>query len=313
MTAANGKVLCWGLNASGQDGDGTTTDRHTPVYVLDLEGVLNLTAGSLHTCALTGEGAVWCWGDNASGQLGDNTTTNRSVPVKVQGLPGPATSFTAGKDFTCAVVENGEVWCWGENGRGQLNDGSKTNRLTAVKSGFTQAPNQISGGINFLLGETAGAVANWEELKSVDVNSLETSMAISANRWALGGCAVTLTGLVKCWGDDLNSAGIMDANNTLSVGSGWDHGCAINSDFSVSCWGKNSFGQLGDGSNLARSTAALVKNLPVVGALAVGGHHACVLTSDGKPMCWGQNTYGQNGDNSTIDRSLPVLVKLPAQ
>jgi alpha-tubulin suppressor-like RCC1 family protein len=313
MTTADGMVVCWGHNEFGQDGDGTNIDRHVPVFVNGLKGITNLTAGSNHTCALNGKGEVWCWGENNSGQLGDNSTQNRSTPVKVQGLPGPAVFFTAGKDFTCANLDNGQIWCWGENQAGQLNDGSTVNRLTAVKTNFSQAPNQISGGINFLLGETGGTVSNWENVKPVIINQLESSIAISANRWSPGGCAVTLTGQVKCWGSDLMSAGIMDAANSLSVGSGWDHACAINSDFTVSCWGQNIYGELGDGTKLSRSTAAPVKNLPVISALAVGAHHACVLTAEGEPMCWGRNIYGQNGDNSTIDRTLPVKVRLPSK
>jgi hypothetical protein len=74
MTTSDNRVLCWGLNSSGQVGDETNVNRQTAVFVKDLDGVYNLTLGSRHSCALTSEGEVWCWGENSSGQLGNGST-----------------------------------------------------------------------------------------------------------------------------------------------------------------------------------------------------------------------------------------------
>jgi hypothetical protein len=313
MTYNNGQVVCWGLNESGQLGDGTTVDKSEAVYVKNLTGVFNLTAGSKHTCALTASGEIWCWGENSSGQLGDGSTTNSSIPVKVTGLPDQVLSITAGEEFTCAQLMNQEVWCWGKNNLGQLNDGTTTNQTSPVKSKLTAMLAQISGGQGLLLGsDVLGSVSEWVKAQAEAVKLLENSLSISANRWGETGCAVSADGSVKCWGSDLTSALVVGALPALEVGSGLDHNCSINSDQTVSCWGSNGSGQLGNGTNKDSDSATLVKNLALTRALAVGAHHTCVLSGTGyTAMCWGENTYGQLGNGTTSNSNVPVLVVLP--
>ncbi len=313
MTYSNGQVICWGLNASGQLGDGTTANKTEAVYVKDLSGVLNLTAGSKHTCALTTGGDIWCWGENSSGQLGNGSTTNSNVPVKVAGLPAKVLSITAGEEFTCAQLMNQEVWCWGKNNLGQLNDGTTTNQTSPVKSKLTAMLAQISGGQGTLLGsDVLGTVNEWVKAQAAAVKELANSLSISANRWGDTGCAVAADGSIKCWGSDLVSAAVAGAVPAIEVGAGLDHNCSINSNESVSCWGSNGSGQLGDGTNKDSSSATLVKNLELARALAVGAHHTCVLAGPANtPMCWGENTFGQLGNSSTANSNLPVLVVLP--
>jgi hypothetical protein len=102
LTSA-GRVRCWGLNDHGQLGDGTRTDRSTPVAVESLSGVASIAVGSFHTCALMSSGAVRCWGSNDAGQLGDGTTTDRSRPVAVTGF-GPAVATLAVLSRSVAVT-----------------------------------------------------------------------------------------------------------------------------------------------------------------------------------------------------------------
>ena len=85
---SDGTVWAWGDNGYGQLGDGTTTDRTTPVQVSGLSGVTAIAAGCYHTVALKSDGTVWAWGYNGYGQLGDGTTTQRTTPVQVSGLYG---------------------------------------------------------------------------------------------------------------------------------------------------------------------------------------------------------------------------------
>lgn len=127
-----GTVRCWGDNAKGQLGDGTTTARTESVLVADLSGVTALALGAEHSCALLEDGGVKCWGDNAKGQLGDGTTTAHPSPVVVTGLSGARSISSGHGAHTCAVMRDGEVRCWGTNHVGELGDGTLDNRSAPV-------------------------------------------------------------------------------------------------------------------------------------------------------------------------------------
>ena len=230
LTNAGG-VKCWGDNRSGQLGDGTMTERTTPVPVSGLSsGVAAIAAGDYHTCALTTAGAVKCWGYNYVGQLGNGTTADSPVPVAVSGLASGVAAIAAGGLHTCALTSAGGVRCWGDNRAGQLGDGTTTER---------HAPAAVSG--------LASAVA-----------------AIAA-----GGdhsCARMNTSLVKCWGQ--NGSGQLGdgttterhtpvvvsglASDVATISAGGFHTCALTSAGAVRCWGDNPYGQLGDGTKTSR-------------------------------------------------------------
>ena len=114
---SDGTVWAWGDNVSGQLGDGTTTDRPTPVQVSGLTGVTDIAAGFDHSAALKTDGTVWAWGNNSKGQLGNGTTTDSTVPVQ-SGISVLANvlGISAGHQFNVALVRNGlssTVWAWG--------------------------------------------------------------------------------------------------------------------------------------------------------------------------------------------------------
>jgi len=123
--ATNGRASCWGENANGQLGDGTTTDRLAPVPIGSNITFTNIAAGSGHACGVTPDGIAYCWGKNSSGQLGDGTTADHVLPVRVRG-DVRFTSITAGALHTCALAENGSAYCWGKNNYGQLGTGQTT-------------------------------------------------------------------------------------------------------------------------------------------------------------------------------------------
>ena len=131
-----GEVVCWGLNDSGQLGDGTTGNRLTPTLVT---GALTFAAvetgnGGFHTCGLDASGKAYCWGSNAQGQLGDGTTANRLSPTEVAHDPELFfASLAVGGGHSCGVTAvGGTAYCWGANGNGQLGDGTLSDRRTPV-------------------------------------------------------------------------------------------------------------------------------------------------------------------------------------
>ncbi len=130
-----GSTYCWGYNGEGELGDGTTTDRLTPVAVVMPAGVsfTSVSVGRAHTCGLTPGGVAYCWGYNLRGRLGDGTTTNRPTPTAVV-MPAGATfaSMSVGWDHTCGVTPAPIAFCWGRNVWGTVGDGTTTDRHTPV-------------------------------------------------------------------------------------------------------------------------------------------------------------------------------------
>ena len=123
---ASGQVYCWGVNTSGQIGDGTTTYRNFATLVSGISSAVGLALGKGHSCALLSDQTVKCWGQNDFGQLGDNSTNTRSSPVSVLGI-STAISISAGRETTCALLASGKLKCWGQSKFGQ--SGTQTNSV----------------------------------------------------------------------------------------------------------------------------------------------------------------------------------------
>ncbi|WP_026189351.1 RCC1 domain-containing protein [Salinispora mooreana] len=166
LTSA-GTVLAWGLNSDGQLGDGTTADSSTPVEVSLPAGatVTAIAAGSLHSLAVTSAGAVLAWGLNSDGQLGDGTTADSSTPVEVS-LPAGATvtAIGGGRDHSLAVTSAGAVLAWGDNGRGQLGDGTTADSSTPVEVSLpagTTVTAIAAGSLHSLAVTPGGTALGW--------------------------------------------------------------------------------------------------------------------------------------------------------
>ncbi|MBI2891813.1 MAG: hypothetical protein HYY13_13650 [Nitrospirae bacterium] len=338
--ATDGQARCWGLNANGQLGIGSTTNSTTPVKITSIGNVVSVSSGGSHACALVAGGTVKCWGKNANGQLGDNSTTERTSPVAVCDAGSCATSLSkvaaiaAGGSHTCALIYDGTIKCWGLNTSGQLGDGTNNQSLTPVAvSGITTAV-AVSTGDNHTCAVLAdGTPRCWGynasgQLGNGDNVNQNTPVTLSGNpagvrSIAAGGdhaCFVGAGGTAQCWG--LNTDGQLgDGTNTTrntpaAVAGSWNlwltagknHTCALNVSGTATCWGDNANGQIGDGSTADWNIPKGVFGLASIVSLAGGGDFTCASLSDGAAKCWGGNTYGQVGDGTTAQRSMATAV-----
>ena len=240
-----------------------------------------LGAGYLHTCAIKQDGSLWCWGDNYYGQLGDGTYTDRYTPVQVYNMTSGVSVVSLGGAHTCAIKQNGSLWCWGRNGLGQLGDGTYTDKNTPVQ----------------IMSE--GVVA-------VSLGLFHT-------------CAVKQDGSLWCWGDNYygqlgdgtwtweNTPVRIMSEGVSAISLGSDHTCAIKQNGSLWCWGRNDLGQLGDGTYTDKNTPVQIMSEGVV-SVALGGFHTCAIKQDGSLWCWGDNYYGQLGDGTWTGKNTPVRI-----
>lgn len=288
IVASTGALKCWGFNASGQLGDGTTTQRNVPTLVDSGTSYSKVAAGGNHTCGVVAStGALKCWGYNYFGQLGDGTTTNNPVPTGVD-LGVAYSQIAAGGHHTCGLVAStGALKCWGNNASGQLGDGTGVDRLTPVV---------IDSGV----------------LYSSIVNGSSGTCGI-----------VAIVGTLKCWGD--NSYGQLgDGTTTLRMtptavdfGVAYlqssiftQHACGILANtYALKCWGTNSYGELGDQNPTIQPLAQPIDATESYQKISVGSGSTCgILTSSGALKCWGLNNVGQIGDGTTTNRYSPTLI-----
>ncbi|MBD8526367.1 PD40 domain-containing protein [Pseudomarimonas arenosa] len=336
----NGAVSCWGLNFSGQLGDGGRDQRLRPGAVSGLNSAVNaIDVGGFHACARRG-GAALCWGRNDFGQLGDDSGLDQFSPVPVLGLDSGVSAISAGGVHSCAV-QNGALFCWGHNFAGQLGDASDQRRFRPVpvvglSSGVSQVASSFAAHTCALT--SAGGLKCWganergqlgdgsttTRLTPVDVPGLGSAI----RQVALGrehSCALSTAGAVQCWGSNdnfqLGSFEIGDrlrpvdvpglAQGVAQIALGNSHTCALSTAGAVSCFGRNDAGQIGDGTSLQRAEPAPVSGLQRdVIAIAAGAEHNCALLRGGAIRCWGSNYSGQFGNQRFAGSPTPVAVKL---
>jgi len=324
---SEGKVLCWGANASGQLGDGTRATRMHPTAVTALDGADQIVSGDEHTCARTsGNQALLCWGQNAHGELGDGTTEERLSPVPVSDLHA-VSSASAGGHQTCARKTNRFVLCWGE-----VHEGGTVNQPTPV-FGMTETEEVAVGAHHACARGAEGRVLCWgsNNLRQLGIPHVaDRGMPVAVPhvespvvQLALGhehSCARTEQGAALCWGGGLRCVpgewfegkrvavkpgAIPNMDDVSLVAAGGDQACAVRKDGSVVCAHEK-------GTSSARAdrscTAEPIAGLSAVSALALGDGFGCALKTDGTVWCWGKNDAGQLGDGTTRARTEPAQV-----
>ncbi len=306
LTIAGG-VECWGNNAQGQLGNGTTTSSSVPVAVTGLTSAVSaVAAGGDIACALNAGGGLQCWGDNTFDELGNADATSASgcsdsvcstVPAQVTGLTSGVTAVAVGGFyFVCAVV-NGGVQCWGSNSAGQL--GARDNPMGAVPSpvvGLTSGFTAVAAGYNFA-------------------------------------CALSASGGVQCWGDntygELGNGGTASSSTPVQV-TGLTSGvtaiaaassaaCALTAGGGVQCWGAYPVAPHGSGTPTTCAGTTLCSTVPVqvsgltsgVTAISAGGDVACAITG-GAAQCWGDDSSLQLETNSSGGPVPAPLTGLPS-
>jgi hypothetical protein len=194
------KLYCWGSNASGQVGDGTKTDAHSPIRIFGPGGVqwAQVAAGARHTCALSGGGEIFCWGSNSDGQLGTTSYTvgvDQDFPLYPVEAAPPFASINTGGNLSCALTQatitepiyRGSIWCWGDNSDSKIASSADPyidQPQNVYPSGFiycdagnlpcgifTTFYEALSVGPNYWCGITSGSVAENLEVSDTDINA----------------------------------------------------------------------------------------------------------------------------------------------
>jgi alpha-tubulin suppressor-like RCC1 family protein len=281
-----GTLRGWGLNSSGQVGDGTTERRLTPTPVL-LSGIRAVHAGGAHNLAITNDRTVRAWGSNTQGQIGDGSTVDRPTPVRVAVVTN-VTAVRAGGVHSLAMTSDGSVWAWGLNREGQLGNGGTAPSLVPVRVRLPLPATLITAGDSHNL-----AVLN------------------DGSLWAWGRNDNGQLGIGSAGNDQLSPVRVTFPGQLRAVEAGREHTIASRTDSTVFAWGDNSVGQLGDGTANDQSTPRQVPGLTNVIQISAGTFHNLVRRG-GSPRTawgWGRNDSGQVGDGTTVSpRRLPVLI-----
>ena len=298
-------------------------------------------AGGYHTCALLMTGEVACWGRNNEGQLGVTPTPSGTPPMDNRGtaVVVPLTLGSArvvelalGLLHTCVRLDNREVWCWGDNRKGQLGDGTTTSRGTPQRWMGSGQVEQIAAGGHTTCARRNNGILCWGDNANGQLGigtsdndphpvPVATMVPADAARVTVGAdhaCALR-NGNPVCWGG--NSYGQIGNARTRSAETapvtltapGETQQVAAGSFFTCArraaspsvpelwCWGADSLGQQGQGTMMMnRLEPADVRTDPGVAEVHLGGSHACYRTGSGQVFCWGWNQWVQTG-TGTMD------------
>lgn len=311
----DGNTYCWGANDNGQLGTGDygrLHNRYTPAPVDFSELFRGVAGGNRHTCALAADGTAYCWGDNRRGQLGIGFTNGpelcdgngcSTTPVEVvrgtfvlsatpvrSGSNGPLrfSAVTTGNNHSCGITTEGTAYCWGDNDYGQLGNGDA----------WTTEPSPVQ-----VVGDH-----NWWILSAGGYHT----------------CGITDEGKAYCWGEgwdgqlgtgvpyyevpEMEPAPVAGDHHWSTISAGSRHTCGITDDDTAYCWGSNSSGSLGDGTDTSAPEPVEVTGGHVFQHISANSYYTCGVTSGGTGYCWGSNSWGQLGDGSNENRLAPTPV-----
>jgi alpha-tubulin suppressor-like RCC1 family protein len=330
LTDAGG-VKCWGNNLRGVLGTGNTQPSYTPVDVQGLPGPMSgIFAGSLRTCATTAAGALYCWGEDRYGSAGGpGNSSGIFTPIPVARARAGIRSAGLSLDVTCVLTEAGRVQCMGsvpDYGLGYPSTEPGGNPLAEV---LNQSPRALAlserascalagEGTLRCWGDNSGGLYGDGSTESASAPVIAQTGLRDVAMGRTHACGIALDKTLRCWGDNTygqlgnGTTGGSSASpvtvtgmaNVTLVTVGDHHSCAAQSDGTLWCWGDNTYGQLGIGSN---TPSAIPMSLGVVNARLIGAgeNHTC-LHDGATTRCWGRNHRGQLGDFTQTNRTAPV-------
>jgi alpha-tubulin suppressor-like RCC1 family protein len=332
-------VWAWGCNSGGRLGDGTTVDKSSPVSVVGgFTDWCQISSGRDHTLSVRQNGTLWAWGLGSLGRLGDGTLVNKSSPVSVVGGFTDWCQVSAGGVHTAAVRQNGTLWAWGDNTRGQLGDGTTVQRTSPVSvvGGFTDWCQVSAGNAHTAALRQNGTLWAWGcngQGQLGDGTIVDKSSPVSVvggfTDWCQvsAGCvhtaAVRQNGTLWAWG--LNQQGILGDGTTVSksspvsvvggftdwcqVSAGGSHTAAVRQNGTLWSWGCNTCGLLGDGTTVSKSSpVSVVGGFTDWCQVSAGSDQTSAVRQNGTLWAWGCNTGGRLGDGTTVAKSSPVSV-----
>ncbi|MBI4701596.1 MAG: hypothetical protein HY744_10640 [Deltaproteobacteria bacterium] len=330
---ADRTLWCWGSASAGQIGIAEPDGKFPVPRQVDQLGaeVLLVRAGLRHTCAIKADHTLWCWGSNSYGQLGldPDEVGATPVPTEVPGIGPGVVDVAPGADHTCAVKDDGSVWCWGNNAYGQLAAKPPASLVSpnprhidlsgasavAIDAGEIHTCALAADSAVWCWGDNAfGQLGHddpegWVPRPVAGLGSAAAHVTAGVRHT----CALSKGGILLCWGDSswgqLGPGVAAGASSTpvevgdlpapvLRADAGGGHSCAVEGSGAVLCWGYNNVAQLGvPPPPLIVPAPAAVAPLPPVAELSAGGGHTCALAA-GRPWCWGANGDGQLGDGT---------------
>jgi alpha-tubulin suppressor-like RCC1 family protein len=298
-----------------------------------------IAAGGAHSCAIAQAGELYCWGRDTEGQLGLSDAEQDAGGTSSAAVLQMTKKITAGGAHSCAITEDGSVFCFGRDVEGQVSGVGGEPAVLSPRRIAIDAATDIAAGDAHSCAVTAKGVVCWGSARFGQAGRAVMDVVLgpglvpgtdSAVEIAAGvrhSCARLENGHVVCWGelfDEASGAALATADvaevpaltDATAITAGAGHSCALRANGDVVCWGENDSGQLGDGSTDPSATPAVVHGLAKALHVTAGGSlqdgalvgHSCAVDKSFFVQCWGRNKEGQLGTGTATDSLRPVLV-----
>jgi alpha-tubulin suppressor-like RCC1 family protein len=302
--SGDGHVMTWGGNTNGQLGNATFESSYTPVYVLNefnepFENVTSIASGTSHVLLLTEQNELWAWGKNENGQLANNTPTSYNRPIRIVGLPSNRiVQIAAGDAHSMVLLDNGEIWSWGDNAFGQLGIGDDVSALIP-----TQVRQENGEPLTNIISIAAGAFH---------------SLALSNDGyiWAFGhnengqlgtGSSANLSIPAKVQHPDNGES----LDEIVFIAAGSSHSLAIQNNGAIWAWGNNKYGQLGDGTQQNQFLPKRIydKDIPIDQVITIDAGRQHTVLHTGNVWAWGANYSLQLGTGTSNGSLIPIQTR----